>query len=80
MFNALPAMCYFAYCLKKDFPNANIVLIINSDIKEQIQKGLQEIADYYGLKAVMLKNIDKEGEHPTKKGMVQISEQVINAI
>lgn len=77
-FYVLPAICYLAYMLKIDLPNAEIIFIINTQIKEEIQNGIEEAAKYYGLKFIRLQNIDKEIGHPTTKGMTEICEQVIS--
>lgn len=77
LFQVLPAICYFACRLKTDLPNTAIVFIINTNIKHEIQDCMEKAAEYYGIKSVKLQDIDKEGEHPTKKGMKDIGEQVI---
>lgn len=80
LFCVLPAICYFAYTLKTDFPDAEIVFVINADIKEEIQNCIEKAAGRYGFKSVRLESISKENGHPTVKGMAQISEQLIRAL
>ena len=80
LFSVLPAICYFAYTLKTDLPNAEIVFIINTEIKKEIQDGMEEAANYYGLKFVRLKDIAKDCGHPTEKGMESICEQVLKVL
>lgn len=80
LFRVLPAICYFAYTLKTDLPDVEIIFIINTDIKEEIQNGIEEVAKHYGLKSVRLESISKEAGHPTAKGMIEISEQLIRAL
>ena len=77
LFNVLPAICYFANILKSDLPNAEIVFIINTEIKKEIQDAIEKAAGWYGLKSIRLANIDKELGHPTVKGMNDISNQLI---
>ncbi|MBR1677552.1 MAG: hypothetical protein IJ706_09625 [Clostridia bacterium] len=80
LFNVLPAISYFAYQLKNDLPNAKIILIINTEIKEEIQDALEKVAAYYDLQSIRLINIDKECGHPTKKGMKDICNQILKAL
>ena len=80
LFNVLPAICYFAYLLKTDLPNVKTVFIINTDIKEKIQDAMEKAANYYSLQSVRLKNIDKLNGHPTKKGMIDICEQLLKSL
>lgn len=76
LFRVLPAICYFSYILKTDLPDAEIVLIANTGIKEEIQDCFEKAAKHFGVKCVRLQNIDKENNHPTAKGMAAICEQV----
>jgi hypothetical protein len=80
LFNVLPAICYFAYTLKTDLPTANIVFIINTDIKEEIQTAIENAASYFGAKSIRMHNIDKENGHPTAKGMGEICKQVAEGL
>ena len=76
LFYVLPAICYFTYALKTDLPTSEIVLIINSDIKKEIQDCFEQAAKHFGVKFVRLQDIDKENNHPSAKGMAQICEQI----
>ncbi len=76
LFGVLPAICYFAYILKTDLPESEIVLIINTGIKEEIQNCFEVAAKAFDAKFVRLQDIDKENNHPTATGMAAICEQV----
>lgn len=80
LFCVLPAICYFADVLKTDLPDCEIIFVINTDIKEEIQSCIEEVAKQHGFKSVRLKNISKESNHPTKKGMAEICDQLIRAL
>jgi hypothetical protein len=80
LFRVLPAICYFAYLLKNNLPDSEIVFIINTEIKVEIQTAIMQAAEYYGVKSISLENIDKKNGHPTKLGMSQIAEQVIKGL
>lgn len=77
LYFVLPAIAYFACMLKTDLPEAEIVFVINTDIKEEVKSCIEETAKYYGFKSVRLQNISKDCAHPTADGMLQISEQLI---
>ena len=80
LFKVLPAICYFAYTLKKDLPNVEIVFVINTELKEEIVNCIEIASKVYNFKVVRLENITKENGHPTTQGMVEISKQVIKAL
>ena len=80
LFNVLPAICYFAYTLKTDLPKAEIVLIINTELKEEIQKCFETAAKAFGVKFVRLHDVDKVNNHPSASGMAAICEQVAEAL
>ena len=77
LFCVLPAICHLAASLKRDLPKAEIVLMINTGIKEPIQNALEAAAAHYGVKSLRLRDIEKEAGHPTAEGMAQICKQVL---
>ena len=74
----LPAFCYLLNKAKKAV--GNIIVIVNSGLREEITDGLIEAAKKYGVKYVCLKDIDKECRHPTELGMRQITDQVMECL
>lgn len=70
----LPAFCYLIDKAKSVVED--IIIIINTDLKEEITKGFIEACKKNEIKYLCLKEIDKENGHPTELGMKQISEQV----
>lgn len=72
----LPAFCYLIDKAKN--VAENIIVIINSGLKEEITNGFMEACEKNQIKYVYLKEIDKENGHPTELGMEQISQQVTN--
>ncbi len=80
LFNVLPAICYFAYTLKTDLPDTEIVLIINTGIKEEIQDCFETAAEHFGVKSVRLYDVDKENNHPSAKGMAAICDQIAEVL
>ncbi len=80
LYSVLPAFCYFINELKATLPNADIIPIINTELKCEIEEGFKSACAHYGLKPVVLQNIDKRGGHPTIKGMEEIKNQIIDSL
>ncbi len=70
----LSAFCYLLDRAKQAVEN--VIVIINTDLKEEITNGFVEASEKLGVTFLRLKDIDKENGHPTELGMKQISEQV----
>lgn len=70
----LPAFCYLIHSAKK--AANDVIVIINTNLKEEITAGFIEACEKYEVKYLCLKAIDKENGHPTELGMKQITEQV----
>ena len=80
LFKVLPAVCYFLYSIKAALPDAEILCVINTDMKAEIQDCMEKAAEHYGLKSLRLHDVDKENGHPTVKGMTEICDQIIAVI
>ncbi len=76
LYSVLPAVCFFINRLKEVLPNANIVFIINCDLKDEITQGIKSACEHYNIQQIQLKNIDKRCGHPTVKGMAEIKNQI----
>ena len=72
----LPAFSYILKRLLSVEGIKKIVVIVNTDLKEDITNGFVEIAEHYNVDCVLLRDIDKENGHPTERGMREIAEQV----
>lgn len=80
LFCVLPAICYFVAQLKQNHPNAQIVLIANSDINQEIVACIQNAARRMDVECVTLHDIDKFTGHPTTLGMEQIYRQIMEQL
>lgn len=74
----LPAFCYLINRAKEVVED--VIVIINTDLKQEITKGFIEACEKNEIKYLCLKEIDKENGHPTELGMKQISEQVTECL
>ena len=70
----LPAFCYLVGRLKE--VAAEVVVIVNSDLKEEITCGFAEACETLGVKCLCLDKIGKQNGHPTESGMEEIAAQV----
>lgn len=70
----LPAFCYIVAKLKEFV--GGIVIIINTQLKDEIARGFICACQKYGVEYILLEDIDKENGHPTELGMEQISSQI----
>ena len=62
----------------KRLPIGRVLVLLNSEMKKEIEEGFAEIAAHFGVPALLLHDIDKEGGHPTVRGMAQIAEQFLS--
>jgi hypothetical protein len=74
----LPAFCYLIG--KARTVADKVVVIIHSDLKEEITCGFCEACETLGVKYLRLEGIDKKNGHPTELGMEQIASQVALAL
>ena len=80
LYFSLPAASYFVKLVKDTLPEAEIVVIINTNLKVALAEALKESCRRFGLRCVELKDIDKTSGHPTVLGMSQIKEQIITTL
>jgi len=76
LFCVLPAICCFISRLKETLPDANIVFLINTDLKPQIGEAVKTASHHYGTHCIEMNSIDKRAGHPTIQGMKDIADQV----
>lgn len=76
LFCVLPAFCYFINRLGEVLPSANIIALINTDLKPEIADGYEAACKHFGVNYVRYTDIDKFRGHPTPKGMIQIKDAI----
>ena len=77
LYRVLPAIWHYFTDLRATFPGAEIYAICNCGINEMIIDTMQRAAMSVGATPILLHDIDKEAEHPTARGMVEIKDQVM---
>lgn|SRR5574344_513195 len=74
------ALAYLLCNMTEYYPNVKIYFLINDVMKSDFEESTKTICDHYGIKYIVLKDIDKKTLHPTVKGMEQIVEQMNAAL
>lgn len=75
-----PAFCNVVEYLKGHFPESRLVILINDDITNTVRDIEIEVGHHYGADVLELQGIDKQNGHPSKLGMQQIAEQIMQRI
>ena len=76
----LPAACYMFDYITRYQPDAAILFILNSELREEIAEGLAEACAHYGIPLLRLHDISKQCGHPNAEGMRQLASQVSQAL
>ena len=63
--------------LAKSLPLGRVLVLLNTELKSEIEEGFAEIAAHYGVPALQLHDIHKKDGHPTAKGMAEIAAQFL---
>ncbi|MCQ2066424.1 MAG: SGNH/GDSL hydrolase family protein [Bacteroidaceae bacterium] len=75
-----PALACLLDGLQKQYPNAKIYSILNSELREEINESMRTVCEHYGVQLIELHDIEKQNGHPSVKGMEAISQQLQEAI
>ena len=77
--NFRPALACLLDMLQKRYPQAKIVSILNSELRETVNESMREICSHYGVQLIELHDIEKQNGHPSVKGMKSICDQLLEA-
>lgn len=80
LYSVLPAITYYFKNLKETLSDANIICIINTELKSEITECLADACAKYGIKAVRLQSVNKNAGHPTIEGMKNIKDEILKAL
>ena len=75
-----PALACLLDSLKKQYPDAQIYSILNSELREEINESSRVVCKHYGIQLIELHDIEKQNGHPSISGMKSICDQLIEAI
>lgn len=77
LFEFRPALGKLLKEAQNRLPGTRIIYVINSGLREDITSSIVEVCHHFGIEYVQLKDIDKLTDHPSRKGMIQIKEQLL---
>lgn len=72
-----PALAYLFQQARQRYPNVKIFYLVNDVMDNDFAESSKVICRHYNIPFIELKDIDKKLEHPTKKGMRSIAQQVL---
>lgn len=76
LYNFRPAFCRLLDYLTRQYPQAKIYNIANTELSDYVTNSMDEVCRHYGITNIRLHDIDKQWGHPSVRGMKSISEQV----
>lgn len=76
LFCVCPAIWTFLERLRETLPHANIISLINTELKPQIGEVIRKASEQLGTEYIELHNIHKNCGHPTIQGMQDICDQI----
>lgn len=76
----LPAFCYLLHRMTTQLSKTSPIVILNSELKNEITDNMAKACEVYGVKYVRLSDIEKINGHPTSCGMAAIAAQVEHAM
>lgn len=75
-----PALAKLIVTLKETYPEAQLVFLLNSELRDEVNVSMREICWHYDVQLVELHDIEKQNGHPSIKGMQAICEQLVEAV
>ena len=75
-----PALACLLKNLKKQYRKAKIYVMLNSELKEEINESCRVICKHYKTQLIELHDIEKQNGHPSIKGMQAICQQLCESI
>ncbi len=76
LFTFRPALAKLLWYCTLRYPNTEIYVLLNNELSDDINGSMRIICKHYGVPLIELRNIDKQGGHPSIKGMRQICDQI----
>ena len=77
LYSFKPAFCYLIDRIRKELPKARLISILNTHFLPEFDKAIKGLNEELKVETIVLSDIEKINGHPNKKGMEQISEQVL---
>ena len=74
-----PALACLLKGLKKQYRKAKVYVILNSELKEEVNESFRTVCKHSKVQLIELHDIEKQNGHPSIKGMEAICQQLIDA-
>ncbi len=71
-----PALCRLFCILRDKMPHAKVYAIANTDMRDEVNRGIEDICRRMQVPCLFLHDIEKKNGHPDPAGMASICEQV----
>ena len=71
-----PSFAYMVKRLREILPTANIISLINTEMKPKVGETIKAVSEHFGTHCIELRDIAKGCGHPLSEGMAAIAEQV----
>ena len=75
-----PSLAYVLNYVQEHNPGSTIIFMLNNGLSQEIIESTETICAYYNVNLLKLNNINKQSNHPSKAGMIQIKNQLIKYI
>lgn len=72
-----PAMSKFCHDMRELYPNAELLFMLNSELRPEINEAVHTLCALYGIPCLDLHDIEKQAGHPSQAGMKAIADQVV---
>ena len=80
LYSFRPALGLLLEYMTHSYPDARIIYILNSDLKDEIDISVKTACTRYNVELIELDGIDKINGHPSVNGMKQIASQIEQAV
>ena len=80
LYCVLPAVSCFAELLRSAVPQGEIFFLLNTDLKEEINRAIGEACEKHSFRLITFDKIRKNDDHPTVAGMKDIKERVAQVL
>ena len=77
LFSFYPAVISLLQSAKTSLPNARVVFIIEEYLSDNLKQNLTDICTTLDVEYIKPQNISKKNSHPDKKGMEELTNQII---
>lgn len=76
----LPAFCKLLDYVKTEPPDARIIFLLNESLPDQVYFDMKAACEHYDVECVLFGNLEVFSGHPTRFGMVQFKDQILEQI